>query len=111
MAADASVTVFDEKKASAGSVTETTSADEKHSAPSVTETTSAASQPVPSGNDNNLDEAFKYLHGHTDAESADIDLAALRRRIDWRIVPIMFACYILQFLDKVVINVCSNLQY
>ncbi|KIW99684.1 uncharacterized protein Z518_11097 [Rhinocladiella mackenziei CBS 650.93] len=28
----------------------------------------------------------------------------LLRRIDWRIVPIMFACYFLQFLDKVLIN-------
>lgn len=30
--------------------------------------------------------------------------AALLRKIDWRIVPIMFACYFLQFLDKVLIN-------
>jgi MFS family permease len=26
------------------------------------------------------------------------------RKVDWRVVPIMFACYFLQFLDKVVIN-------
>jgi sugar phosphate permease len=30
--------------------------------------------------------------------------AALLRKIDWRIVPIMFFCYFLQFLDKVLIN-------
>ncbi|EXJ87759.1 hypothetical protein A1O1_04686 [Capronia coronata CBS 617.96] len=30
--------------------------------------------------------------------------STLLRKIDWRIVPIMFACYFLQFLDKVVIN-------
>ncbi|KPI42500.1 Thiamine pathway transporter THI73 [Cyphellophora attinorum] len=30
--------------------------------------------------------------------------SALLRRIDWRIVPILFACYLLQFLDKVLIN-------
>jgi len=28
--------------------------------------------------------------------SAEIDLAALRRKIDWRIVPIMFAAYTMQ---------------
>lgn len=28
----------------------------------------------------------------------------LLRKVDWRIVPIMFACYFLQFLDKVLIN-------
>lgn len=30
--------------------------------------------------------------------------STLLRKIDWRIVPIMFACYFLQFLDKVLIN-------
>jgi hypothetical protein len=30
---------------------------------------------------------------------------ALLRRIDWRIIPIMFLAYFLQFLDKVVLNV------
>lgn len=53
----------------------------------------------------NLDEAFKYLHDHNDAGSEGVNIPALRRKIDWHIVPIMFACYVLQFLDKVVINV------
>lgn len=30
---------------------------------------------------------------------------SLLRRIDWRIVPIMFLTYFLQFLDKVCLNV------
>ncbi|KAJ0421480.1 major facilitator superfamily domain-containing protein [Aspergillus carlsbadensis] len=30
--------------------------------------------------------------------------AALLRRIDWRIIPVMFLAYFLQFLDKVVLN-------
>lgn len=30
--------------------------------------------------------------------------STLLRKIDWRIVPIMFLCYFLQFLDKVLIN-------
>lgn len=35
--------------------------------------------------------------------------AALLRKIDWRIVPIMFACYLLQFLDKVIINYSATM--
>ncbi|RMZ82867.1 hypothetical protein DV737_g1891, partial [Chaetothyriales sp. CBS 132003] len=32
------------------------------------------------------------------------DDSKIFRKVDWRIVPIMFACYFLQFLDKVLIN-------
>lgn len=52
------------------------------------------------------DGAVIYLEGH--AESTDgqgIDLRALRRKIDLRLMPFMFCCYILQFLDKVMLNV------
>jgi hypothetical protein len=69
---------------------------------------SAASPTFRAESDDDLDEAFRYLHDHTDAESGSVDLAAVRRRIDWKIVPIMFACYVLQFVDKVVINVSWN---
>ena len=37
----------------------------------------------------------------------DISERALIRRIDYRIVPLMFFCYLMQFLDKVIINVSS----
>jgi MFS family permease len=30
--------------------------------------------------------------------------SAILRKVDWHIVPIMFACYFLEFLDKVLIN-------
>ncbi|KFY12033.1 hypothetical protein V492_04134 [Pseudogymnoascus sp. VKM F-4246] len=70
------------------------------------DTTSATSPTARAVRDDDLDDAFKYLHDHdhASAESTRINLAALRRKIDWRIVPIMFACYVLQFVDKVVIN-------
>lgn len=32
-------------------------------------------------------------------------LKALRRKIDWHIVPIMFCCYAMQLIDKVLLNV------
>jgi hypothetical protein len=96
--ADASVPVVDEKAQYVN---------EKQAAGSETEA-SAASPTFRAESDDDLDEAFRYLHDHTDAESGSVDLAALRRRIDWKIVPIMFACYVLQFVDKVVINVRWN---
>jgi len=51
----------------------------------------------------------------TDGASADrssnvvglidaVDEKKLYRRIDWHIMPLMFFCYLLQFLDKVLIN-------
>ncbi|KAI9843365.1 MAG: hypothetical protein M1838_002654 [Thelocarpon superellum] len=53
-----------------------------------------------------FDEAFLYLD-RKDQQHGELDglyTAALRHRIDWRIVPIMFACYTMQFLDKVLLN-------
>jgi hypothetical protein len=83
----------------------TKAANEKAMAGSETDTTSPASPTVRAEHEVDLDDAFKYLHDHAHAAFTSIDLAALRRKIDWRIVPIMFVCYVLQFVDKVVINV------
>jgi hypothetical protein len=52
-----------------------------------------------------------------DEKRASVDYAvgemesdrALLRRIDWRILPIMFLTYFLQFLDKVSLNAGSPL--
>ena len=38
-------------------------------------------------------------------ETYDVNEKKLMRKIDWRIIPLMFFCYLLQFLDKVLINV------
>lgn len=43
-----------------------------------------------------------------DHEASPIDLRAVRRKIDWRIVPIMFLCYTMQFIDKVLLNVSRS---
>lgn len=41
-----------------------------------------------------------------DAISEEVsDDTALMRRADWRILPVMFLTYFLQFLDKVSLNV------
>ena len=52
---------------------------------------------------NKLDTAWKFLDEHRHLDS-DIDVGALRRKIDWHIVPLMFCCYTMQFLDKVILN-------
>lgn len=57
-----------------------------------------------------LDKAYLYLNHQSEAGET-VDLKALRRKIDWWIVPIMFACYTLQFIDKVVINVSVTQGY
>jgi len=60
---------------------------------------------------NDFDEAYAYLK-HTSGAAKDnaniISLKALRRKVDWRIVPIMFCCYTMQFVDKVLLNVSPN---
>lgn len=59
-----------------------------------------------------LDVAFNYIQNANDGgnDFQSVNLATLRRKIDWRIVPIMFLCYTMQFLDKVNINVCYLLS-
>jgi len=52
-----------------------------------------------------VDDAWAYLDNHRDASHEDIDLVALRRKIDKRILPLLLIAYTLQFLDKVVYNV------
>src|SRR4051812_5149500 len=53
-----------------------------------------------------IDTAWRFLDGHRGAHTS-VDMRALRRKIDWHIVPLMFLCYTMQFLDKVILNVRS----
>ena len=57
-----------------------------------------------------LDQAYWYVQesgSHRDEQATPAELKALRVKIDWRIVPIMFCCYTMQFIDKVSLNVGS----
>lgn len=57
-------------------------------------------------NPHSADTAWKYLDNHhSTTHGEDSDLKALRRRVDWHIVPLAFLCYTMQFIDKVLINV------
>lgn len=48
--------------------------------------------------------ATKSITDNTQDGADTKRLAAITRKIDWHIVPLMFLCYFLQFLDKVIIN-------
>ncbi|KAL8706571.1 MAG: hypothetical protein Q9201_000384 [Fulgogasparrea decipioides] len=51
--------------------------------------------------DHALDQAFWYVHESRNVDEATPnELRALRCKIDWWIVPIMFCCYTMQFIDK-----------
>ena len=52
------------------------------------------------------DRAYDFLAsiGATDAAVSEVDIKALRRKVDWHIVPLMFLCYTMQFIDKVSLN-------
>ncbi|OLN96782.1 Thiamine pathway transporter THI73-like protein 1 [Colletotrichum chlorophyti] len=77
------------------------SSDEKHPKEHVSPTSSG-----PSALSGSVDAAWNFLNEHRDAgiDTSSVDLNALRRKIDWRIVPLMFGCYTMQFLDKVILN-------
>ncbi|KAI4137222.1 MAG: hypothetical protein LQ341_005236 [Variospora aurantia] len=54
---------------------------------------------------NDLDQAYWYMQQSDNAvEASPLQLSRLRRKIDWWIVPIMFLCYTMQFIDKVSLN-------
>lgn len=51
----------------------------------------------------NADKALEFLRFNEESEEGTViavDEKTLVRKIDWMIVPIMFACYFLQYLDK-----------
>lgn len=57
-----------------------------------------------------VDDAWNFLDKHGDVQHTDLDLVAIRHKVDRRILPFMFYCYFLQFIDKVMYNVSiSNL--
>ena len=47
------------------------------------------------------DKALEFLRTEAGVgEGEDVDEKRLVRKIDWMIVPLMFCCYLLQYLDK-----------
>ena len=72
--------------------------------PSPTASTPPVSAPA------DVDDAWKYLNAHRDATSdvpdeGTADIKHIRRKVDYRIVPLVFFLYVLQYTDKLVLNV------
>lgn len=61
--------------------------------------------PVNDYNSADMDTAFNYIQNAGNNSGSLVSEKELLRKIDWRIVPIMFACYTMQFVDKILINV------
>ncbi|KAJ5786289.1 uncharacterized protein N7503_011501 [Penicillium pulvis] len=53
------------------------------------------------------DAALEFLHKEDNGVSVNVDEKLLVRKIDWMIIPLMWAAYNLQYLDKVLINYAS----
>ena len=54
-----------------------------------------------------VDQAYWFIEKTKDAteESLRVDLLKVRRRVDWRILPVMLLCYTAVFIDKTILNV------
>lgn len=59
--------------------------------------------PCEAKGERDLDEAYKFLVNHAETPS-NIDIKRITRKVDWRIVPIMFLIYLFNLLDKVSLN-------
>lgn len=53
----------------------------------------------------NADDALDFLqHEGPVRDMTEQDEKTLRRKIDWMVMPLMWSCYCLQYLDKTLIN-------
>lgn len=56
---------------------------------------------VQKGQYRDVDRALEFLRcNETGEELSIVDEKTLVKKIDWMIVPLMFACYFLQYMDK-----------
>ncbi|CAI7670579.1 unnamed protein product [Penicillium manginii] len=57
--------------------------------------------------DGKADAALDFLRTGDNLDATEVDEKTLVRKIDWMIMPLMWAAYNLQYLDKVLINYAS----
>ena len=57
--------------------------------------------------DQDVDDAWAFLESHPPPAHAasDDELKAIRRKVDLGLLPLLFAAYTLQFIDKALLNV------
>jgi len=51
-----------------------------------------------------LDENYEFFKARGDVDATEEDIKKVVRKIDYRVVPILFLLYFLQYLDKNAIN-------
>ena len=70
-------------------------------------------QDSPAREGKNLDQAYWFIEKSKDVgeESLRVDLLKVRRKVDWRIVPVMLLCYAAAFIDKAMLNVSQERRY
>jgi phosphatidylserine/phosphatidylglycerophosphate/cardiolipin synthase-like enzyme len=54
-----------------------------------------------------LDRAAVYLHNHDQlSDEGSVNVRAVLRKIDWRVIPLSLMCMAVLFIDKLNISVC-----
>ena len=89
----------------------TTAMDSSHTEPK-NDGSSTQVQPRPSPDQKDIDQAYVFLTSiNEDSSTPDaVDQRRLRTKVDWHVVPIMFLCYCVSFIDKVSLNVGATLS-
>jgi len=78
------------------------------------ETQSGPGSTSPSTTSTAPDAALVYLQQHKREATLSLIhdekyMRRLRRKVDYRVIPLLTCCYIMNFLDKVILNVMSTL--
>ncbi|KAH6723929.1 putative MFS transporter [Leptodontidium sp. MPI-SDFR-AT-0119] len=84
--------------------------------PSVSEKTPVSEATLPSPTtsveiNTHLDKAYNYIQNTASLNTGDVDIRAVRRRVDFRLIPIMLLVYAMQVLDKVNINYAAVMGF
>lgn len=58
------------------------------------------------------DQAYEFLSSVrvSTTQVSAVDLASLRRRVDYRLIPFMWLCYTMCWLDKAILNVSEFIE-
>ena len=78
----------------------------KSEKPPLTEETASPISPPRGETTAHLDKAYDFIQNQSSVDTGDVDIKAVRRKVDFRLIPIMLVLYAMQFLDKINLNVC-----
>lgn len=59
--------------------------------------------PCTTKGERDVDEAYNFLANHA-GNTSNVDIKQITRKVNWRIVPVMFLIYLFNLLDKVSLN-------